>query len=236
MRQAGWPVVSAAEIGWLDTAQMVEVDRVMVEDLRIELVQMMENAGRNLARLVVDMYAPTSVGVYVGSGGNGGGGLVAARHLSNMGVRVHVVATRRASELAPAIQQQMAIVQRLGLPVGTASVDVDVSIDALIGYSLSGAPRGLALSFIEAFAQSPTPVVSLDVPSGLDASTGEAPGVVVHADATLTLAMPKVGLRDCEAVGRLFVGDISVPPAVYAGLDINVPAPPFERGPIIEIT
>jgi hypothetical protein len=83
-----YPQVSADEIGWLTEAQMIEVDRIMIEDLRIELIQMMENAGSNLAELVIELYAPESVAVLAGSGGNGGGGLVAARHLSNRGVDV----------------------------------------------------------------------------------------------------------------------------------------------------
>ena len=73
-----YPEVSADELGWLDEPQMVEVDRVMIEDLGIELLQMMENAGRNLATLIIDRFAPGSVTVLAGSGGNGGGGLVAA--------------------------------------------------------------------------------------------------------------------------------------------------------------
>ena len=73
-----YPEVSADELGWLDEPQMVEVDRVMIEDLGIELLQMMENAGRNLATLIIDRFAPGSVTVLAGSGGSGGGGLVAA--------------------------------------------------------------------------------------------------------------------------------------------------------------
>ncbi len=73
-----FPVISADSIGWLTTEQMIEVDRVMIEDLHIELIQMMENAGRNLARLALDRYSPSRVTVCSGSGGNGGGGLVAA--------------------------------------------------------------------------------------------------------------------------------------------------------------
>ena len=66
-----YPVVRADELGWLTESQMIEVDRVMIHDLRIELVQMMENAGRNLAQLVLDLYDPDTVTVLSGSGGNG---------------------------------------------------------------------------------------------------------------------------------------------------------------------
>ena len=81
-----YPTSSPEELGWLTATQMLEVDRIMIEDLEIELIQMMENAGRNLAQLILDRYNPDTVTVLAGSGGNGGGGLVAARHLANRGV------------------------------------------------------------------------------------------------------------------------------------------------------
>src|SRR5262249_40569114 len=84
-------IVSRRELPALTTEQMREVDRVMVEDLHIELVQMMENAGRSLAELAIDRFSPGSVTVLAGPGGNGGGGLVAARHLANRGCQVQVV-------------------------------------------------------------------------------------------------------------------------------------------------
>lgn len=139
-----------------DEEQMIEVDRIMIEDLRIELIQMMENAGRNLASLVIERFAPATVTVLAGPGGNGGGGLVAAD------------------------------------------------------------------------------VVSLDTPSGLNVTDGSAPGSVVMARATLTLALPKVGLRNAAEVGELYVADISVPPSVYPQVGVAVGlAPPFDRGPIV---
>src|SRR5262250_1465462 len=83
--------LSRRKLPALTTEQMREVDRVMVEDLHIELVQMMENAGRSLAELAIDQFSPGSVTVLAGPGGNGGGGLVGARHLANRGCRVQVV-------------------------------------------------------------------------------------------------------------------------------------------------
>ena len=61
------PSVSPAAIGWLTEAQMIEVDRVMIDELQISLVQMMENAGRNLAQLVLDRFGPATVTVFAGS-------------------------------------------------------------------------------------------------------------------------------------------------------------------------
>ena len=78
-------------------------------------------------------------------------------------------------------------------------------------------------------------VISLDTPSGLNVTTGDIPGAVVHADTTLTLALPKSGLRDQTCVGALYLGDISVPPSVYQTMGTG-PAPDFSRSPILQIT
>ena len=230
-----WPVVEASAMAWIDTEQMIEVDRVMIEDLHIELIQMMENAGHHLARLTRDLVFPEAAAVYVGSGGNAGGGLVAARHLSNLGVEVTVVAGRHADELGPVQRHQLDIVERMGIAVVSDPVDADVAVDALIGYSLAGAPRGRTGELVAHLARSDQPVIALDVPSGLDTTTGATPGPVVNAVATLTLALPKRGLVDRTEVGRLFVADISVPPALYRSMGLTSPAPPFELGPILEV-
>lgn len=234
MDTAPFPIVAPADLAWIDTEQMIEVDRVMIEDLHIELIQMMENAGRNLARLVHRLYAPSSVAVYAGSGGNGGGGLVAARHLANLGVEVTVATTRPGADMTPIPAHQLGIVERMGLRVGDPDPDADVAVDAVIGYSLRGAPSGRSGQLIDAVSAHGR-VVSLDVPSGLDTATGETPGVHVVADATLTLAMPKLGLRGRPEVGRLFVGDISVPAAVYDAFGGSVSPRLFADGPVLEV-
>lgn len=209
--------------GWVTEAEMIEVDRVMIDDLGIQLVQMMENAGRGLAELAVERFGPTRVVVCAGSGGNGGGGMVAARHLANRGVAVEVALTR--TDLTGVPAHQRTILDRMGVAVVADPAEPDLWIDAVVGYSLRGAPRGRAAELIDRMNDSAAPVLSLDVPSGLDATTGAIPGRVVAADATLTLAAPKTGLRGSGAVGALFVADISVPPAVFASL--GHPAPSF---------
>jgi len=100
-----------------------------------------------------------------------------------------------------------------------------VVVDALIGYSLRGAPRGRAAELIELSNEHARQVLSLDVPSGLDATTGEAPGVVVHPDRTLTLALPKTGLASIS--GELYLADIGIPPEVYQPLGLSF-APFFQ--------
>lgn len=219
--------------GWLTEAQMVEVDRVMIEDLGIELMQMMENAGRNLAHLAIERFAPGRVAVAVGSGGNGGGGMVAARHLANRGVEVVVTPTRPLTELRGVPAHQRRILDAMAIPIADQWDRPDLIVDAVIGYSLRGAPTGRGLALIDQINADDAPVLSLDVPSGLDVTSGVAPGAVVCADATLTLAAPKVGLAEPEEVGELFVADISVPPFVLCQLGAVVPD--FSVGPIVAI-
>lgn len=222
-----------ADLPAVTTDQMREIDRIMMEDLGIELIQMMENAGRNLADLAIARYRPASCTVLAGPGGNGGGGLVAARHLHNRGVAVTVALSEPALSGVPA--HQLGILERMHVPIGDPA-PADLIVDAVIGYSLDGDPRGDAATLIRWADGGEAPVLALDVPSGLDATTGRVGAPCVVADATLTLALPKVGLhRARHVVGELFVADISVPPAVYRELGLAVPTSPFADGTVVRL-
>ncbi len=206
--------------------QMREVDRIAVEDFGLGILQMMENAGRNLAANVIAMLggAGREVTVLAGAGGNGGGGLCCARHLHNRGFKVNLVLDRDASALRGAAANQLNILQAAGLgPVDDTQAKgaihrADVVVDALIGYSLRGAARGQAAELIDLCNRHATQVLSLDVPSGLNATTGEALGLVVRPTRTLTLALPKIGLASIP--GDLYVADIGIPPEVYQPLGL----------------
>jgi len=227
--------VTASDLAWLSTNDMIEVDRVMIEDLHIELIQMMENAGRNLAMLAQTLWNPGTISVFVGPGGNGGGGLVAARHLHTTGRKVEVVLAADRDRFTPVPAHQLDIVDRLGIPVAEQpSGNADVELDAMLGYSLRGAPRSPTAELIDEINASSAKVLSLDAPSGLDTATGETPGNVVHADATMTLAMPKNGLGEHPAVGDLYLANISVPNSVYVNMGFDVVSP-FGDGPIVQI-
>ena len=227
-----YPTVPADRVAWITAQEMIEVDRVMIEDLHIELIQMMENAGRNLARVAIDVFGPSSVAVAAGSGGNGGGGLVAARHLANAGLDVTVTTSRPVGEITGVPAHQLGILRRMGVPVSDTLSGADVTIDALIGYSLRGAPHGHTAGLIEQIT-SRRQVLALDTPSGLDVDTGESPGVVVGADVTMTLALPKAGLRGAPDVGALLLADISVPRSVTAALGAN--PPDFRASPVVRL-
>lgn len=234
MDLSGVPSIDGDGIGWVTEAQMIEVDRVMTEDLGIALIQMMENAGRSLARVVCDVFDPHTVAIAVGSGGNGGGGMVCARHLANLGVDVTVVATRPRRELDGVPAHQADILDRSAIPVAQNLPPADVAVDAVVGYSLAGPPRGRALQLVEELERFAGPVVSLDTPSGLDVTTGQAPGAVVDAALTVTLALPKVGLRDAPQVGALLLADISVPPEVARRFGPD--APDFRTAPVVRLS
>lgn len=218
------------DIPFLTAQQMMEVDRAMIEDFHIELIQMMENAGRNLAHLARVRFLDgdprgKNVAILAGTGGNGGGALVCARRLHNWGAQVQVFLTKSPQTFTGAPAHQLDILPRMGVPIATAEMvtlaaKVDLIIDGIIGYSLSGAPRGPAAELIRwANAQTGTPILALDVPSGIDSTTGTVFNPAIKATATMTLALPKEGLRATEVeknVGELYLADISVPPSLYA--------------------
>jgi NAD(P)H-hydrate epimerase len=213
--------LSRRKLPALTTEQMREVDRVMVEDLHIELVQMMENAGRSLAELAIDRFSPGSVTVLAGPGGNGGGGLAGARHLANRGCQVQVVLSEPA-RLAPVPAHQADILDRMGIHIAERPPPADLVIDALIGYSLRGDPAGAAAELIAWANDQPAPVLALDTPSGLDLTTGAPGNPAIRATVTLTLALPKAGLLDAPVVGELYLADISVPSLIYERMGMPV--------------
>ncbi len=130
----------------------------MIEDFKIDLVQMMENAGRNLADLARARFLngdPQSrkVTALAGTGGNGGGSLVCARWLHNRGALVTVFAARPGHEFTPVPAHQLEILRRMQVDVSQAggldsAERPELIIDGVIGYSLQGAPRGAAADII----------------------------------------------------------------------------------------
>lgn len=234
---AGFTTLRGVSVPAVTAQQMKKVDELAEQKYRLSVLQMMENAGRNLAQLVWSRLdgPEDQVLILAGAGGNGGGGLAAARHLHNHGVQVHLILSRDEEELTGPAKVQLAVLKQAGLKVLSgsavegATAGSKVIIDALIGYSLQGAPQGRSRELIELCTQSDGFVISLDIPSGLDATSGETPGVWVSPHQVLTLALPKTGLA--RAVGELFLADIGIPPELYRHLGMDV-APMF-RGEYI---
>lgn len=234
----------------IDTPQIIEVDRLMMEEYHIELIQMMENAGRCLAILVKERFFNGDVEgkhivVLAGKGGNGGGALVAARRLHNWGAKVKVFTTAPAEKFTPIPAHQYAILKRMGLTMELADkvnnvIKADAILDGIIGYSLKGNPHSSAAAMIHWANNKNVPIVALDTPSGLDLNSGTLFDPIIVASATLTLAMPKMGLFESEArnvVGELYVGDISVPSELYKEKSLGLkPTNIFRYSDIIRIS
>ena len=166
---------TGVEVPAITAEQMRQVDRIATEELGPNLCQMMENAGRNLALTVLETlghdWASTPITVLAGTGGNGGGGVCAARHLANRGADVTVVITN-AQGMTPVPGKQLDIYRNTSGNVeeveALGTLTSGLVVDAVIGYSLRGAPHGVARRIVDWIGRQPAPVVSLDVPSGVD--------------------------------------------------------------------
>jgi NAD(P)H-hydrate epimerase len=161
-------------------APLYTADEMRVAEQGHDVDAMMERAGRAVAEAVLRRYpGARRIGGVFGKGANGGDGRIALRILAEAG--------REASEDV---------------------AGADVVIDALFGTGFHGAPREEASELIESVNAADAPVVAVDLPSGVDASTGEVAGAVVDADVTVTMHAPKVGLE--VAPGRFHAGEVEV--------------------------
>lgn len=221
----------------ITTAQMIEIDRIAIEETGPNLYQMMENAGRNLALTIIDMIEEIpepSVLILAGTGGNGGGGIVAARHLLNRNFNVNLVVTDK-SEMKEVPKKQLEIYESAGgvLIDNLFEFNADIIVDAIIGYSLSKAPRGRPLQLIQWANNQTAKKIALDIPSGIDSTTGESFGEYFLADTTMTLALPKTGLSSAKC-GELLLADIGISRNVYEKIDIDYISP-FKHDFVIPI-
>lgn len=210
--------------------QMKEIDRMAMEETGPNLFQMMENAGRNFAKLtfkVLSNKKEQNIAVLAGTGGNGGGGICAARHLANRGYEVKVCITEP-SKLSEVTIYQLHILSSTSAKIISikelSKEKPDIIIDAIIGYSLKGEPKGRALELINWANKQLGIKVSLDVPSGVNATSGEKAKNFIKPDLTLTLALPKTGLLP-EVTGELFLGDIGIPGEVFRNIGVDYKNP-----------
>ena len=211
--------------------QMIEVDRIAVEETGPNLYQMMENAGRNLALNIIDLIKEKSRGkkilFFAGTGGNGGGGICAARHLLNHGYEPIVILSNE-EKMQGVPSYQLEIFRKAGgqiIPIEKASdLNPDIIVDAIIGYSLISAPGGKILEMINFINNNNMPTISLDIPTGVLATSGENPGEFVKPDKTITLALPKTGLSP-EKCGGIILADIGIPATVFEKAGLNYSSP-----------
>lgn len=237
----------SGELPWLTAEQMSEVHRAMLHDYGIGPEQVMENAGRCLADLVRRRCLGGDprggrITVLAGSGGNGACAMVAVRRLRSWGSHVSVSIPRPVEKLEGPAGRQAKTIQAMDAAIEVGAPDApradDLVVDGLIGYAPDGPPRGLMVELMEWANDQPAPVLSVDVPSGLDGTSGVPSTLTVRATGTIALGLPMAGLRRPEVreiVGEVYLGDISVPPALYRRrLNLRV-EPVFAEGELFRL-
>jgi len=215
-----------------DAKTIRAVDGLAMRRFGISGLVLMENAGRGVAEVVLRELASFNcargrVAIIAGKGNNGGDGFVAARHLVNSGARVVVYSLAKSAELKgdAAINariwsrmggETVAILSKKALAKNASSIErACVVVDAIFGTGLAKPVKGLCadvIEFVNGLAKAS--IISVDIPSGIDASTGAVLGCAVKADVTATMAMGKIGLCQLPGLahtGRVEVVDIGVP-------------------------
>jgi NAD(P)H-hydrate epimerase len=202
-------------------------------------IQLMEAAGVQIARLASDWLGnPRGRRAWIlcGPGNNGGDALVAARHLNARGAAVAITAVEPKPGAEPGLmEQQREIAQRIGLRFEAgAPSGAELVIDGLLGTGSRLPPRGEVAVLVEAALREKCPVISIDLPSGLDADTGVPSQPCIRATATLTLGLPKPGLLQSPLSGRLFLANIGIPPGLFR--DPAAVEATFQAGDLVELT
>jgi len=216
-------------------AQMREMDRRTIGDFGVPGLILMENAALRVVEAMTERFGPLrgkKVTVVCGKGNNGGDGLAIARHLeTRLGAEVTVNVVADPEDYAGDAAASYKMARAFGLDIRHGhphlASGVDIVVDALLGTGITGGVQGRMAGIINAMNDSGRPVVSVDVPSGLDVDTGEVEGACVRAALTVTFALPKLGLMvypGAEYVGELVVADIGMPRAVMAAEDVLVSA------------
>ena len=213
----------------VSVARMREADRRAIEEFGIPGVVLMENAGRGAADVAIEMLrniGEPSVLVVAGRGNNGGDGFVIARHLANAGVVVKVRLFAKFESIEGDARVNLDIVRKMGLDARETELPdasrelaeelagASLLVDAMLGTGTKGIIRDPFRTAIDLVNRSGRPVLAVDIPSGLDADTGEPLGTCVVATHTATFAAAKTGMLRPEAaryVGMLTVVDIGLP-------------------------
>ena len=219
--------------------EMREMDRYTIKEVGLPGVVLMENAGAETAMVILDLLEDIEnplVHVFCGKGNNGGDGFVIARHLSNNGIDVALFNQVTEKELKGDALINYKIIKKMGIPIKFIgkSADLvkyeayeapDIIVDALLGTGIKGAVRAFVKDVIDFINDLDIPVLSVDLPSGLNADTGDVVGSVISADVTVTMALPKrchLFYPAKNFVGDLYVADIGMPEFVASDKKIKV--------------
>lgn len=217
--------------------EMGNFDRQTIEEIGIPDVVLMEHAGLRTALEIAEMITPeTKIVIIAGKGNNGGDGFVIHRWLDRWGYRCTTLLLASEKEIIGAAGINLAILHNLQADIVEVHTQVDLLefwqkmapdtliVDGILGTGLKGEVRGLSRTAIELVNQAAHDVVAIDLPSGLDAVSGQPLGVAIKARLTVTFGLPKIGLLlfpGREYVGRLKVVDIGIPEKVIASAKIK---------------
>lgn len=206
------------------TSREMKALETNAEYFGVSRLQLMENAGKNIAMQVASRFHPqkTRVAIFCGLGGNGGDGIAAARHLACLGFKAHVLLAGKQTDIndKEARKNWQALkwlknsitIQEIQDSSLIPPVEADVVIDALLGIGLKGNPRPPILQLIKKINEMNAFRIAVDVPTGINSDTGEVLGEAVKANLTVTFHKTKLGLEKAkEYTGELVVADIGLP-------------------------
>jgi NAD(P)H-hydrate epimerase len=219
------PTIAWSNLPHITSSQMQQIIMLATGKYGLDGRLLVEHTASNLAQLV-DIHAPEGpVLVVAGRGNNGSGGLAAARLLALHGRRVWVIPTHEAENYSGTPKEELEHLRHfpnVRVKSSMPKMKYGCVIDAAIGTNLEGPPRGRTLDVITVLnnIRDGCCVIALDAPTGMSADDGSVPGDVVEASMTLSVALPKAGVRPGGHVGRLFVGDIGIPPALYSDMGL----------------
>lgn len=201
--------------------QAKDFDQYAQKNLGMPSIILMENAGRNVAYIAMDMLEKEkekTIYIICGKGNNGGDGLVAARHLINFGYQVKIYLIGKSEELKGDPEINFGILEKMNVHMEKDFATLNTSdliIDAIFGIGLSSDVKEPYKSVIEKINSLGKPVLSVDVPSGLDATSGKILGSAVEATKTVTFVAPKTGFYQNDGpqvCGKIVVADIGINP------------------------
>ena len=219
------------------TAREMRAVEMNTEYLGVSKLQLMENAGSAVADAVINRFGKkSSVTIFCGSGGNGGDGFVAARHLAGAGYSPRVILLGQAINIsAPEAFVNWQALRGMSETIvvtqirDSAEIEIphtDVVVDGLIGTGVIGALKPPYREMVDAINASNGYTIAVDIPTGINANTGEATGNAVEADLTVTFHKEKKGLKSARNhAGEVLTAPIGIPPEaeLYAGPgDVNI--------------
>lgn len=219
--------------------EMRKIDQRTVEEYGIPALLLMENAGRQVTEVLADLlhgFVGKKICILAGSGNNGGDALVAARHIENQGAQVRVFMVGNGEHLTDGVKLHRDILLKMGIQVHMLETErdwdkfqvairfADGVVDGMMGTGFTGELRESIVRIINLVNSLEKSVVSVDIPTGVEADTGAIPAYAIQASATVTFGLPKMGHLICPgatATGKLYIDDIGIPKSLLSDDDIK---------------